>query len=69
MTGHYTRKEDEGAKHIPTPAEIRRKCLEAQNKWTANKRAKRIVGGPPPPVEVARAPSPTLREAATRRTT
>jgi hypothetical protein len=40
--------------YLPTPEEIRRKCLEFQAGWSDEERAKRLVGGPqnPPPVEI-----------------
>lgn len=38
--------------YVPSPAEIRRKCLEIQATWSDEERARRLVGGTrSPPVE------------------
>ena len=44
MAGNYTRKEDEGAKHLPSQDEIRRKCLEIQARWGSYERVRRTAG-------------------------
>jgi hypothetical protein len=39
---------------LPTPEEIRAKCLDFQASWSDEERARRLVGGTlsPPPVEI-----------------
>lgn len=50
--------------YLPSPDEIRRRCLEFQASWSDEERARRVVGGSqlPQPVEIKVIPESTFSQ-------